>query len=625
MHVQRGTLSDASLGLRTRDQRAERTTRTETLHSSSGLRNEEWTREPSTHRPAAGNVNLETKVRNDLRREMSGRWTNQWDSVERTSPESESRRTADGTRSTGEEDPQQTSDDHCHDSNGRQQGDSTGIWRCSIGNRQGKRRENRRADQTEYPVEEWSDTRHRTDGHSAETRWSEAVDREESVRNTDQRVIQTSRDGLCESSNCKFSSLPSRIFSFVEDPMEEEEGKKVKQIQNELDDYKLKLTSKQIEINTLKFDLDHLKQEMNDRLSLLTTNFSTEQMNQVLSERDQHLNELTKLRSELPELKQQMIDSFQTKVISFKEQVKKSLMEKEQDYRKRIEQMENEYIAQYEQVLEKNKQVVRAVIAAKQEEFNAEKVSDDLHFSIINVVVHLGSNDRPVRGEVPPLAEATGKVTLRANQELRWGRKWCHLLLLDLVIRRRTSFVRREDRRADTCQWEVQSIHRETWARTSPSREILSPSSTARRDQTETQRWNPSTLRSGSLQCQDLRRSNPRLDREAESTADPSHRRTSEADRTAEDELRSTVSDSSGGVENLQQRSAREQYETENEGERLREDHRAVTLSHHQFANRIFAERWQCEETPSHRWRNEMKWNHLSFLRCFLFERWENK
>lgn len=177
-------------------------------------------------------------------------------------------------------------------------------------------------------------------------------------------------------------SLPlvfhSSLVSFVQDPIEEEESKKMKQIQNELDDYKLKVTSKQIEINTLKFDLDQLKQEMNDRLSLLNTNISTEQMSKVLGEREEYLNELSKLRSELPELKQQMIDSFQTKVITFKEQVKKSLLDKENEYRKRIEQMENEYISQYEQVLEKNKQVVRAVIAAKQEEFNAEKVSNEL-------------------------------------------------------------------------------------------------------------------------------------------------------------------------------------------------------------------------------------------------------
>jgi predicted RNA-binding protein len=69
-----------------------------------------------------------------------------------------------------------------------------------------------------------------------------------------------------------------------------------------------------------------------------------------------------------------MIDSFQTKVITFKEQVKKSLVDKENDYRKKIQHIENEYISQYEQVLEKNKQVVRALIASKQEEFDSEKV-----------------------------------------------------------------------------------------------------------------------------------------------------------------------------------------------------------------------------------------------------------
>lgn len=113
---------------------------------------------------------------------------------------------------------------------------------------------------------------------------------------------------------------------------------------------------------------------MNDRLSLLTTNISTEQLNKVLIERDQYINQLNKIKNELPELKQQMIESFQTKVLTFKEQVKKSLVEKENDYRIKIQQIENEYIEQYQQVLEKNKQIVRALIASKQEEFNTEKV-----------------------------------------------------------------------------------------------------------------------------------------------------------------------------------------------------------------------------------------------------------
>ena len=128
-------------------------------------------------------------------------------------------------------------------------------------------------------------------------------------------------------------------------------------------------------MNSLKFDYNNLKQELNDRLSLLTTNISNEQLTKVLSERDQYFNELTKLKNELPELKQQMIDSFQTKVITFKEQVKKSLLDKENDYRKKIQHIENEYISQYEQVLEKNKQVVRALIASKQDEFDIEKVN----------------------------------------------------------------------------------------------------------------------------------------------------------------------------------------------------------------------------------------------------------
>jgi hypothetical protein len=132
-------------------------------------------------------------------------------------------------------------------------------------------------------------------------------------------------------------------------------------------------------LNSLKFDYDNLKQEMNDRLSLLTANISNEQLTKVLSERDQYFNELIKLKNELPELKQQMINSFQTKVITFKEQVKKSLIEKENDYRKKIQQIENEYISQYEQVLEKNKQILRSVIASKQEEFNTEKVHN--HFT----------------------------------------------------------------------------------------------------------------------------------------------------------------------------------------------------------------------------------------------------
>lgn len=148
----------------------------------------------------------------------------------------------------------------------------------------------------------------------------------------------------------------------------------MKQLQNEIEDYKLKLSSKQIELNTIKFDFDHLKQEMNDRLSLLNANVSTEEMNKVLAERDLYFNELSKLKSEIPDLKQQLIESFQNKVASFKEQVKKSLADKDNEYRKRIEQMENEYISQYEQVLEKNKQVVRSLLAAKQDEFDTEKV-----------------------------------------------------------------------------------------------------------------------------------------------------------------------------------------------------------------------------------------------------------
>ncbi|CAF0783548.1 unnamed protein product [Rotaria sordida] len=152
-----------------------------------------------------------------------------------------------------------------------------------------------------------------------------------------------------------------------------DDDKKIKQLQNEIDDYKLKLNSKQIEINSLKFDINNLKQDMNDRLSLLTINISNEKLNKILFERDQYLNELNQLKNELPNLKQQMIDSFQTKVITFKEQVKKSLIEKENDYKKKIEQIENEYISQYEQVLEKNKQIVRSLITSKQEEFNTEK------------------------------------------------------------------------------------------------------------------------------------------------------------------------------------------------------------------------------------------------------------
>ena len=146
-------------------------------------------------------------------------------------------------------------------------------------------------------------------------------------------------------------------------------------MQGELDDYKLKLNSKQMEFNSLKFDYDNLQQDMNDRLSLLTKTVPNDQLNQVTVERDQYLAELMKLKNDLPELKQQMIDSFQLKVVSFKEQVKKSLVEKENEYRKKIQQIEDEYVHQYEQVLEKNKQVVRSLILAKQEEFNNERVN----------------------------------------------------------------------------------------------------------------------------------------------------------------------------------------------------------------------------------------------------------
>jgi hypothetical protein len=147
-----------------------------------------------------------------------------------------------------------------------------------------------------------------------------------------------------------------------------------------------------MEMNTLRFDFDNLKQEMNDRLSLLTANISSEQLNKVLSERDQYLNELTKVKCELPELRQQMIDNFQTKVVTFKEQVKKSLVDKENDYRKKIEQMENEYISQYEQVLEKNKQIVRSLITSKQEEFHTEKVNEYFKFRFCIFFSNIESN-----------------------------------------------------------------------------------------------------------------------------------------------------------------------------------------------------------------------------------------
>ncbi|UJR25203.1 hypothetical protein I4U23_006555 [Adineta vaga] len=148
-----------------------------------------------------------------------------------------------------------------------------------------------------------------------------------------------------------------------------DDERKLKQLQSELEEYKLKLNSKQMELNSLKFDYDNLQQDMNDRLSLLTK----PAFNQVTLERDQYFNELNQLKTQIPELKQQMIENFQSKVITFKEQVKKSLVEKENDYRKKIQDIEDEYIGQYEQVLEKNKQVVRSLITAKQEEFQAEK------------------------------------------------------------------------------------------------------------------------------------------------------------------------------------------------------------------------------------------------------------
>ena len=91
--------------------------------------------------------------------------------------------------------------------------------------------------------------------------------------------------------------------------------------------------------------------------------------------RGSHKQELTNLKNQIPDLKQRMIDNFQTKMVSFKEQVKKSLVDKENEYQKKIQQIENEYIEQYEQVLEKNKQILRGVLAGKQEEFNNEKVS----------------------------------------------------------------------------------------------------------------------------------------------------------------------------------------------------------------------------------------------------------
>lgn len=114
---------------------------------------------------------------------------------------------------------------------------------------------------------------------------------------------------------------------------------------------------------------------MNDRLSLLSPNISTEELRKLLTERDDYCKELTNLKNQIPDLKQRMIDNFQTKMVSFKEQVKKSLVDKENEYQKKIQQIENEYIEQYEQVLEKNKQILRGVLAGKQEEFNNEKVS----------------------------------------------------------------------------------------------------------------------------------------------------------------------------------------------------------------------------------------------------------
>lgn len=128
-------------------------------------------------------------------------------------------------------------------------------------------------------------------------------------------------------------------------------------------------------MNSLKFDFDNLKQEMNDRLSLLSPNISTEELRKLLTERDDYCKELTNLKNQIPDLKQRMIDNFQTKMVSFKEQVKKSLVDKENEYQKKIQQIENEYIEQYEQVLEKNKQILRGILAGKQEEFNNEKVS----------------------------------------------------------------------------------------------------------------------------------------------------------------------------------------------------------------------------------------------------------
>ncbi|CAF0933456.1 unnamed protein product [Adineta ricciae] len=157
-----------------------------------------------------------------------------------------------------------------------------------------------------------------------------------------------------EKSIADLSKQPSMISLQLQTDFPDDD-RKIKQLQGELDDYKLKLNSKQMEFNSLKFDYDNLQHDMNDRLSLLTKTVPNDQLNQITLERDQYLAELMKLKNELPELKQQMIDSFQLKVVSFKEQI------------------EDEYVHQYEQVLEKNKQVVRGLILAKQEEFKNER------------------------------------------------------------------------------------------------------------------------------------------------------------------------------------------------------------------------------------------------------------
>ncbi|CAF1644702.1 unnamed protein product, partial [Didymodactylos carnosus] len=85
---------------------------------------------------------------------------------------------------------------------------------------------------------------------------------------------------------------------------------KIRQLINESNDYKLKLNSKQMEINSLKFDLENFK---HDETILKDQQQEKNELEPIIKQRDQYYAELCKMRDDGNVLKQQMIESFQLK------------------------------------------------------------------------------------------------------------------------------------------------------------------------------------------------------------------------------------------------------------------------------------------------------------------------